>query len=771
VLVETIEKNRFIILLATLPLFIVAALGVTRLELNPNNRAFFSEDSERFRDLVSLEQEFELGSSLVFVAHSDKKLTESANLVAAVRSLTDYAWRLPYVVGVSSLENVATSLSTDDSVLLGNILDSICPNSEECAGVVGIAPLMKPHILNRYVSDDLQSAAIFVELDVPKDAVNAIVEAVHVARDVAQQTEGLYDVDVSLTGAVPMMYAFIDASSKDLSRLLPVAFLLMLFLLAAILRSVALTFLAFLSAIFVSIVTAGLLGWFVGTVNTATSSLPIIVGTLYLATSLHFYMPLLRSGSARERSEVRRLVSTTLNSCSSPILLANITTAIGLLAMLYVESPPIKQLGVFCGIGVLVGTIVLLVINPAILFSFRSIKASRASVLIHGVGNAIANSIDKGRMATLSVLLPFLVLSAGISKINIDEDFLHYFSETSEFREQTEKIGRTLFGPYRIDLVLDSGTEHGVFETEFVRDLKSYTEWARSQSQVASVVSLIDVLEEAQQTFGVPASVEDMAPEARAQLYASYELSLSFGQGSRKLVNPHQQIIRVSMLMGQMSMSEIRSFEQDLLDRAEAEFGDLVQVVASGEGIPTAWLAKDTIMDGLVSLLASFLMCSVCVWFVFRSRRMALLSGLTAAFPIVCGFGFWGWLGQPLGIAAVLVVAMTIGIVIDDAIHLVYRYVRATESGETLESGSVAYSLHKTAPAMIATTIVLSGGYAVLMFSSFEMNVVFGALASLIVVLATTYNLFVTPQLLMRLGFRGEVSAMVSDGSHTARSQ
>jgi len=225
------------------------------------------------------------------------------------------------------------------------------------------------------------------------------------------------------------------------------------------------------------------------------------------------------------------------------------------------------------------------------------------------------------------------------------------------------------------------------------------------------------------------------------------------------------------MLMEQMSMAEIRSFERELLDRAEAEFGGLGEFVVTGEGIPTAWLAKDTITDGLVSLLASFLMCSLCVWLVFRSLRMALLSGLTAAIPIVCGFGFWGWSGQPLGIAAVLVVAMTIGVVIDDAIHLVYRYVRAAESGETLESGSVAYSLHKTAPAMIATTVVLSGGYAVLMFSSFEMNVVFGALASLIVVFATTYNLFVTPQLLMRLGVRSELSDSLSDGSHTAKSQ
>jgi len=756
--------------LLSLLLVIAASVGATQLTLNPNNRVFFSSQSEKYQDLLDLEREFALGTSLVLVIHSPERLVESSNFVDSIGVLTDLAWRFKNVVGVSSLQNVPISVSTDESVLMGGLLDDICSASQDCLSEDIEATLGKPHIANRYISRDQKSAAIFVELDVPEDDAQAVVSAVEEARDAAREIESAYGVEVSQTGAIPMMEAFINASSKDLSRLLPLTFLLMLLLLGLILRGVALTLLAFLSAVAVSASTTGIFGWLDGGVNTATSALPIIVGTLYLATSLHFYMPLLRAGNARNRDEVRGKVTTVLNSYSKPILLANTTTAIGLFSMAYVESPPIQQLGIYSGLGVIIGTVVLLIVNPAFLFSIQKITISKAAEGVYRTGNAIARVFDKGRLRSLLVVIPFIVMGLGVLRIDIDEDFVNYFSEQSQFRLQTEKIGELLFGPYRLDVVIDSGSESGIFATNFFGALDAFVQEARDQGEVVSVASLVDVLGEAKEALGGTLPLTELTPEGRAQLYASYEMSLAFGQTAEKLVSPDQRIIRVSLLLGQLSMAELRDLESVLYTSAEAKFDGLAEVFVSGEGVPTAWLAKDTILDGLVSLVTSFIACGLCIWIVFRSLRIAFLASLTAAVPILCGFGLWGWADQPLGIAAVLVVAMTIGVVIDDAIHLVYRYVQVLRSAETNESGSVAYSLHRTAPAMISTTLVLSGGYAVLMFSSFEMNVVFGTLASLVVALAALYNLFVTPQLLKRFGSLRELSDS-STGSHMARSQ
>jgi predicted RND superfamily exporter protein len=98
--------------------------------------------------------------------------------------------------------------------------------------------------------------------------------------------------------------------------------------------------------------------------------------------------------------------------------------------------------------------------------------------------------------------------------------------------------------------------------------------------------------------------------------------------------------------------------------------------------------------------------------------------------------------------AATLVVATTIGVVVDDTIHLAYRYIDGLTELDLEPSGAAGYSVHKAGLAILITSVVLVAGLLVLVFSEFRMNSTFGICASLIIALALLYNMVVSPKLL-----------------------
>jgi len=102
-----------------------------------------------------------------------------------------------------------------------------------------------------------------------------------------------------------------------------------------------------------------------------------------------------------------------------------------------------------------------------------------------------------------------------------------------------------------------------------------------------------------------------------------------------------------------------------------------------------------------------------------------------------------------MGLAATVIVAVTVGVVVDDAIHIVYRH----EDGRTnLNLGAVesaAYSIHRAGSAVVTTTLILVCGFLVLLGSDFSLNSSFGVCTSLILVVALLFDLFSLPKLLV----------------------
>jgi predicted RND superfamily exporter protein len=132
------------------------------------------------------------------------------------------------------------------------------------------------------------------------------------------------------------------------------------------------------------------------------------------------------------------------------------------------------------------------------------------------------------------------------------------------------------------------------------------------------------------------------------------------------------------------------------------------------------------------------------------SLRAGLAVVAVNILPVVVVLGTMGWLAIPLDISTVMIAAIAVGIVVDDTIHLIYRF-----RIERLAGGAVDASLHaafrEVGLPVLATSIILAVGFASLLPARFVPTAYFGGLSALTILVAAVADMFLLPALIMVL--------------------
>ena len=134
-----------------------------------------------------------------------------------------------------------------------------------------------------------------------------------------------------------------------------------------------------------------------------------------------------------------------------------------------------------------------------------------------------------------------------------------------------------------------------------------------------------------------------------------------------------------------------------------------------------------------------------------RSLRYGLISLLPNAFPAAMAFGIWGIFVAEVNLAVAVIFAITLGIVVDDTVHFLTKYLRARREKNLSSEESVLYAFRLVGKAIITTTVVLAAGFMVLAQSSFDVNASMGLMVAITIVIALVWDFLFLPALLLKL--------------------
>ena len=747
-----VTRNRVTSLIIALVVAMAAASGGQFLGFTNDYRVFFSGDDPHLLAFENLQDTYTKNDNVLFVIAPDDGKVFTPHTLAAISDLTDRAWETPFSIRVDSLSNYQHTEAVGDDLSVADLYEEAESLTDQDLSRIQDIAINEPFLVHRLISEDARVAAINITVEIPgiDEATEGPQVVAHV-REMKTYVEETYpDLKVYLTGIMMMNQAFPEASIYDMTHLVPTAFVIILLLVFLQLRGLSGTVATFIT-IMLSIVSAmGVAGWMGIKLTPPSMSAPTIILTLAVADCVHVlsnWLQKFRSGMDKKEA-----MAESLRINFSPVLLTSVTTAIGFLSLNFSDAPPFGDLGNIAAMGVIFAWFYAMTLLPALVTLLPARNKQRRAY-----GSELMNKfadwvINRRRMLMPVMSLVIVVLVAAIPRNELNDIFVNYFDERIEFRTDTDYVVENLTGMYFIDYSLDAGESGGISEPRYLAQVEQFSDWLREQPEVIHVNTVTDVFKrinksmhgDDQQWYALPER-RDMA----AQYLLLYEMSLPYGLDLNNQIDIDKQRTRLSATMKTLSTTDTLAFEE----RSAQWLKDNTPEIYTTGASPTIMFSHIG-MRNIISMLGgtAFALVAISLLLIlfFKSVRYGLLTLIPNIAPAAMAFGLWGIVDAEIGLGLSVVTAMTLGIVVDDTIHFMSKYLRARRMQNLEAVEAVRYAFSTVGIALWTTSVALAAGFLMLSTSSFSLNAEMGLMVAIVIMFAIIVDFLLLPALLVR---------------------
>ncbi|HEY8940756.1 MAG TPA: MMPL family transporter [Cellvibrio sp.] len=751
---ELVLNKRWWVIALTLIIVTLATMGGERLVFNNDYRAFFNGDNPELLAFEHMENTYSGRDENVFIVLAPKNgnIFTRENL-AAVEKYTKAAWQTPHSTRVDSITNFQNSHANADELIVEELVKDAASLSDAEIENIRKTALAEPLLVKRVISEKGHVAAINVTIQLPGiDPVAEEPAVVKFSRDLAAQIRKENpDMQVHLTGMVMLNAAFGEAAEHDMSTLMPLTFLAFLVSIVLLTRGWTSAFASFWLITFSIMAAMGIAGWFRIDLTSISSSAPTMILTLAIANTVHvlvIFINYMRKGYDKHNAMLE-----SIRSNWYAIAIVNITTALGFFQMNFSESPVFRDLGNIVGIGVMFSFVLSLTFLPALMMVLPMKKpALRAENEADSMESLAEFVIKHNNKLFWGVGGLCIFLAAFVAKNDLNDEWIQYFGEDMEFRQATDFTTENLTGAYRVDYSLNAKEADGISDPEFLRKVQAFTDWYKQQPEVVQVNALTDIITRLNKNMHGDAPEYLTIPENRelsAQYLLLYEMSLPYGLDLNNQINMDKSATRVTVVTKNLPVKQTLALEERAQAWLSANAPE-IRSAGTGSTIMFAHIGVRNIESMLWGSVFGLVIISGILIYAFRSFKIGFLSLIPNLIPSIMGFGLWGLLVGEVGLGLATVAGVTMGIVVDDTVHFLNKYLHGRRDMGLGSEDSIRYAFSSMGTAMWFTTFILVAGFAVLAFSSFKLNGDMGLLTAIILIFALIGDFFLLPPLLMK---------------------
>jgi uncharacterized protein len=625
--------------------------------------------------------------------------------------------------------------------------------------------------------------------------VNAIQQSAHAA--------GLKDDDIHLGGGA-VFNAHIDLESEAATnQLIPVALIVTMVIAWLVLRSIKLTLFICMTSGYAGAVAHALVYFAGGQMNLIMIVMPVLVYVLTLSACIHLVNYYRDTVS---ETGIQGAVTRAVRHGLMPCLLAAATTAIGLLSLSVSHVDPIVHFGQFGAAGMLVSLAIVFFLLPVLLERHPSQPASQSNTDAdaiefsqslshapnHSKGARFCNLLLVGRKQIVACcLLLMLAAACGIANTKTSVKTVRLFSPGSRILSDVEFLENHIGAlvPLEVTVQFESAT----IKNTPLQLLSRIAAIGEIQAAMASVQAIDGTMSAAtfqpnllaklqssaalQQNLN-PARANESQPPRNdiATLNQALITNRYLHEQDANISNSAVQTWRITGRVPGTGATDYQDVIKQVRQRVkhainslrlpQEQKAHLTEHLHITGAVPLTHAAQQELLRGLFkSFLAAFVVIGVVMTLLLRSVRAGFVSMLPNIFPAVIVFGAMGWLGQVVDVGAMLTASVAMGIAVDDTLHYLTWFRRATEQGHNRHD-AIIIAYHRCATAMLQTTAIAGFGLLTFFLASFQPVSQFGLLMCLMLVTALLGDLVLLPALLAtRLGnvFRGKSPTQESE--------
>ncbi len=741
---------------ARLPLFVVSVVGILvlasgllRTQFDGTFNALLTESDPYLDELERMDEEFPFATeaSFVFVARSGETIFTPATLNA----IADLQQSFDVIPKVTYLSSVMNWMSPETQRRL-----FVKPFTEYSQSELD--QLAQEAIGDRLLTANLLSSDASLSFaNLTLDARNSESdERVEIAAAIQQLRDELRQRHPQVTvyaGSDLILEQSSQASMvSDLTSLLPIVIIICVLVICYCFRSITLGACILIHEIVTAICTIGTVNYLGYSFNNISVIAPLVVIIIAVANSVHvisIYKQALQRGMDKLHAMQHSLAYN-----FQPVTLAAVTTAIGFSSLNMTSSPAIQDFGQIVAIGIVFAYALTFTMLPSLMIWFTSradIEARRELFLQDRLERLVSltKRNDKWIFYACTALALFTVALLPLNQTDFNR--LDFIANDSDIRQFYDEIGEHMNRGPALSYAIDTGTENGVIDLEFLSEVEAFTDWLLTQSEIESHASLVDVLKTIHQFINDRNPDFYFLPETEESVENYLEAfamvnSMEFPIGG--FINVDFSAITLLINATQISNQELIDLDVRITEEFDNYFEGAELIHGSG-------LLVFSRMDELVTteLLqgysVSLLLITITLIFGLGSLYFGILSVIPNLLPATMVFGFWALFVGQLDPFVMMLFSISIGLVVDDTVHILSHYLESRRAGSDKEN-AIAHSIRIAGPALTITTMVLALGTTILIFAS---TLYFQQSAKLlvpIVVLALVLDLTYLPTILRR---------------------
>jgi len=748
-----VGKNPFWVILICLTFTILAGMGAQKLEFKNDYRVFFSEENPQLTAFESMQKIYAKSDNVSFVVVPKDGNVFTQQHLSALKDLTKASWQVPYSTRVDSVTNFQYTFAEEDDMIVEDLVMSTKNLTSDKLDEIKQIAINEPLLVNKIISTTGHVSVVNVTVQLP--GIDPMVETPEVATSVrAIQAEFLAkhpEMEIYLSGMIMMNTSFGESSISDSATLIPLMFLVVIVTIGLLLRTITGTVSTVLIIIMSIATTMGLAGWLGFYLTGPSSSAPTMIMTLAVADCIHILTSMFYE--MRQGADKRTAIARSIKINLQPIFLTSVTTAIGFLSMNFSDSPPFRDLGNLVAIGVMLAFVFSVTIFPALL-TVLPVRVNKQSENKKDIMAKLADFVIAKRKALLPLTSVFIIASVMFIPNNeLNDDFVKYFDESVPYRAATDFMQENLSGMMVVEISVKTGKSSGINDPKYLRSISDFSDWLRDRPETDHVNTITDVLKRLNKNMHADDPSWYKLPDSQemsAQYLLLYEMSLPYGLDLNNQLDVDKSSSRIVATFKNMTSNELINVEQDMVAWF-AKHAPQYEVDFASPSLMFAHIGQRNITSMLIGTTLALILISILLGVALKSWRFGLVSLLPNLAPAAIAFGLWGILSAQVGLGLSVVIGMTLGIVVDDTVHFLSKYIHARREKNATAEQAVHYAFDNVGRALWITTFVLVAGFTVLAQSSFKMNAEMGFLTALTIFIALVVDFLFLPPLLILL--------------------
>lgn len=584
-------------------------------------------------------------------------------------------------------------------------------------------------------------------------------------------------------GGLPMITSdSIDYIRHDMVTFGVVVLLFLIFLLTIIFRQPRWVILPMITCGVASLLMAGFLGWVDWPVTVVSSNFISLMLIITLSLMVHLIVRYRELQANEPASDNQTLISKTILSKIQPSFFTSTTTIVAFASLIVSGIRPVIDFGWMMTIGISMSFILTFTMFPAMLALLPPAKPALRQDFTIAITDFFSRIIKRFEKSILWLFLFLAIVSVvGLTKLSVENRFIDYFKESTEIYQGMTLIDEELGGTIPLDIIIDAPTdffeedetdndsEADPFLDDFDLELDEEEAGITSRSywfnsvrlpEIDAIHDYLDELPETGKVLSISTSLKLLRSLDEDLVVDDFFLSILY----KRLPQDIKQSLFDPYLSedGNQIRFSTRIYESDPNLKRDALLKKIRLHLTSEMGLEDEQVHLTNMLvlyNNLLQSLFKSQILTIGIVFVailfmfvisFRNLKMAGLAIIPNIFAASTVLGLMGWLHIPLDIMTITIAAICIGIGVDNAIHYVHRF---TEEFKTDNDywASVKRSHNSIGRAMYYTTITITLGFSILVFSNFIPNIYFGLLTGFAMLVALLSNLTLLPLLIVRI--------------------